>query len=536
MLMAYCRDGKSPYTVFFKGWFSWIQKIKQEGLPFRDLSNPAMLPFKVRIPQDTSSIWKALDMGGACKATNLFCHMCACQSYGDKCQLMLFKENHLRCRRFCQRKQRESGHKCFHWETDNFNEIIRKKQMIKVHLLHEEIRFFCTLRDVYKNKFSNVGELKLYYLSGSPKFSNTHVEEWEYVRENSIIKTSVTTANRHQDPKHIDYICPIASGNIRTSYSSLLDDELILRKMFTYVGYRLEQKQLLLRLSIRNGSEIINMRRAVDRWTPVGVGNKQVDVDDTVLCSLHLELRVNESKIGGLLNEGFLHRKTPGLVRKYTEDVEAVVNAGKLGRNTHQNHWHFPLNNAKNGINGEFSLKGDAGKKILAKMDKLIPIALTYHTQATQTKWLKMLDTYSNMKTYLNRRESFTDNMIYEFQEICDDYCTQWASLTSRDGITNYIHFIRAGHVSHYLFLYRSLYKYSQQGFEAMMAKIKSIYHKCTSRGGHGAAERSHILQVCHFLLRMMMWNSGHGDDYFHAKYGSIIDKVRTDDNNLFTI
>ena len=91
-----------------------------------------------------------------------------------------------------------------------------------------------------KDDFLNVGELKLYYLSGSPKFSDTHVEEWEYVRGNSIIKTSVTTANMHQDPKHIDFICPIASGNIRTSYSSVLDAELILRKNFKYVGYRLE--------------------------------------------------------------------------------------------------------------------------------------------------------------------------------------------------------------------------------------------------------------------------------------------------------
>ena len=147
-----------------------------------------------------------------------------------------------------------------------------------------------------------------------------------------------------------------------------------------------------------------------------------------------------------------------------------------------------------------------------------------------------MLNVYNKMKLYLNRREEFSDEMIFEFQEICDDYCSQWAALSSRDGQTNYIHFIKAGHVSHFFFLYRSLYKYSQQGFEAMMAKIKSIYHKCTSRGGNGSENRSHILQVCHFLLRMMMWNSGHGEAYFRAKYADSIDEMEADGLNLFEL
>ena len=58
-----------------------------------------------------------------------------------------------------------------------------------------------------------------------------------------------------------------------------------------------------------------------------------------------------------------------------------------------------------------------------------------------------------------------------------------------------------------------------------MMGKIKAIYHRCTSRGGSGSTEedRSHILQVAHFLLRMMMWHSGRGDAYFCQKYGNDI-------------
>ena len=115
--------------------------------------------------------------------------------------------------------------------------------------------------------------------------------------------------------------------------------------------------------------------------------------------------------------------------------------------------------------------------------------------------------------------------MIYSFQDKVDEYYEKWINLTGQNGMTNYIHFLGSGHVAYYLFKYRNVYRFSQQGFEAMMGKIKAIYHRCTSRGGNGSAKqtRSHILQVAHFVLCMMMWHSGVGDNYFRQKYGNKI-------------
>ena len=125
-------------------------------------------------------------------------------------------------------------------------------------------------------------------------------------------------------------------------------------------------------------------------------------------------------------------------------------------------------------------------------------------------------------------------DLIYNFQDLVDKYFNKWVKNAGRDGMTNYVHFLGAGHVSHYLFLYRNLYKYSQQGFESMMNKIKIIYAKATSRGGAGAKIRSHILQISHFMLRMMMWNSGRGDAYFRKKYGDeIVDDAVAEDGIL---
>ena len=133
---------------------------------------------------------------------------------------------------------------------------------------------------------------------------------------------------------------------------------------------------------------------------------------------------------------------------------------------------------------------------------------------------------YGDLLEFLNCGYDFTEDDIREFQKLADDYSEKWASLTGRDEQTNYEHFIRSSHVSHLFFLYGNLYKYSQQGFEAIMSKVKSFYQCCTSKGGHGAAVQSHILQICHFLIQMMLWNSGHGDCYFKKNTSAMMNRI----------
>ena len=173
------------------------------------------------------------------------------------------------------------------------------------------------------------------------------------------------------------------------------------------------------------------------------------------------------------------------------------------------------------GVSPEFSLKNEMGRSILEKSDDLIEICLKFHPKTYKTEWFNVLKEFHELILFVNKREHFSEEMILEFQKLADRYSTSWANLAGRDGQTNYEHFFRSGHFAYYLYLYGNLYKYSQQGFEAMMGKIKCIYEKATSRGGHGAKTRSHILQIVHFLIRNMLWRSGIGQEYFDQKYGN---------------
>ena len=196
--------------------------------------------------------------------------------------------------------------------------------------------------------------------------------------------------------------------------------------------------------------------------------------------------------------------------------MEDIVNEGKVVQSTHRNQWKFPINKVKDGVGTEFSLKGRADKDILAKADRIIPIALAYHTATFRDEWNTVLKKYQEVLQFLNQRTLFSESDIVKFQKLADEYSEMWARLTGRDGETNYEHFMRSGHLSRYFSLYGNLYKYSQQGCEAIISKIKYIYSTCTSRGGNGSEVRSHILQICHFLMRLMLWNSGHGNAYFN--------------------
>ena len=82
----------------------------------------------------------------------------------------------------------------------------------------------------------------------------------------------------------------------------------------------------------------------MDRWCHVGKNNKMIDVNDAVLCILHLELKCSQNKIDNLFNEGYVHRRQPAVIKEYTQKTEDVVNEGKIGKSTHQNWWNFSIN------------------------------------------------------------------------------------------------------------------------------------------------------------------------------------------------
>ena len=92
-----------------------------------------------------------------------------------------------------------------------------------------------------------------------------------------------------------------------------------------------------------------------------------------------LNQSLNETIIANIFNLGFANRWTPAICKEYYKAVENIVDEGKVGKNSHQNQWSFPINGTKNRASGQFLLKGQAGRKILAKMDRIIPLSFKFY-------------------------------------------------------------------------------------------------------------------------------------------------------------
>jgi hypothetical protein len=108
----------------------------------------------------------------------------------------------------------------------------------------------------------------------------------------------------------------------------------------------------------------------------------------------------------------------------------------------------------------------------------------------------------------------------------------QWVNLYGTVHMTNYIHIIGSGHLTYFAKKYGNLYRYSQQGWEAMNQLLKHYYFNNTNHGGsYGNGGKSddgtyscstvcgdHCRPLMRLCQRSLMWKLGIAEAYFVNK------------------
>ena len=82
--------------------------------------------------------------------------------------------------------------------------------------------------------------------------------------------------------------------------------------------------------------------------------------------------------------------------------------------------------------------------------------------------------------------------------------------------MTNYIHMLGAGHIRYYLQKWGNLNRFQNQGWEAYNAMITAFWHHRTRKGG-GKVNRSKIVPIAQWILRLMLWQTGEAQKYFQS-------------------
>jgi hypothetical protein len=99
---------------------------------------------------------------------------------------------------------------------------------------------------------------------------------------------------------------------------------------------------------------------------------------------------------------------------------------------------------------------------------------------------------------------------IATFQKHVDLFFQNWVKLHGVEGITNYILMMGTGHFAEYLYKWKNLYQYSQQGWEALNTLIKTFYFRRTNHGGSagnkGVSNKSKLIPIACWLQRWLMF------------------------------
>jgi len=290
------------------------------------------------------------------------------------------------------------------------------------------------------------------------------------VKKKSKFLKDPNIMDAESNPLHINYLIPPTEPMARFRFVSLLNEEIAIRDT------EIEDKIILIKETLKRELE----SKAI------------LLMEFCIPCILHMENRIGEKILKTLLNEYMIDLQK---MKKDEQDASLMalvdfINRNITGDEKVPGQWEIPLGEDKKTVD-EIAMSHSLSRLFVENMDCLVGELFSLESQCeSRNAWLTVLKEYRSFMELARSREEFSDDDIDAFQKQADTFFALWVDLNGYKGITNYIHMIGAGHLTIYLRIYRNLYHYSQQGWEALNQKIKLIFFFHTQRGGKYKGER----------------------------------------------
>ena len=206
--------------------------------------------------------------------------------------------------------------------------------------------------------------------------------------------------------------------------------------------------------------------------------------------------------------------------KEYFGEVEGKLNNGILSEEN--GNWVLPTEGDEL---KKISLSNVTARKFVNAIDQLFDIVFKFHEDDGLRRGVfqRCVDGYPKMMEKIRQRRDFTDEEIVSLQKDIDVWYADWVSVTGREGITNYVHMLGAGHLAYYLKKFRNLYRFSNQSWERLNKRVKKMYLQKTQRCGHGkyisaahmvVDQCPHTKPLAKWLQHVMMWNTGKGEEF----------------------
>jgi len=238
-----------------------------------------------------------------------------------------------------------------------------------------------------------------------------------------------------------------------------------------------------------------------------------------VSCILHLEMRVAEKMVEAILRRGLaLANNQTTFVREVELHVKTQILCGTNGA---EGIFHLPVDRGtgENGRKrlGTISFSKFRARRFMDNLDDLIDYCMPgddADSVLSRDRIKLAVADYSHAMVILGQKTNYTDNDINQFQEKIDSWFATWVYEFGSEALTNYTHLLSSGHIREEMEDLGNLYRYSQEGVEAMIGLMKNYFFRRTMRGGGRSKDNGDkMLPLAKWLQRRMFfllkWRTG---------------------------
>ncbi len=177
-------------------------------------------------------------------------------------------------------------------------------------------------------------------------------------------------------------------------------------------------------------------------------------IEFAIPCFLHVNNRTAEKILQQFLLCGLKSCKTNKdkncIIQKINNEIFGKSANNKIGQ------WQLPY--GKNAF-GDFNLLCPEAHEIIAKIKDVVTDCVANLPVDTQHNWLQYAILYWAAMDKLKSPRVFLYVNVCDFQNTVDEFGELDMEQTGRDGMTNYFHFLIAGHCSYFLEKYGNIYK-----------------------------------------------------------------------------
>jgi hypothetical protein len=420
---------------------------------------------------DLSAQWKGLCKGGAAKVHTLPCTGCATESES------FATPNASLCARWCSERSLDAGWMCFHKPMAT-PEHVNSMQAEVAELI---TAMHCDLEEI----------------QGGSMISGQDVE-----LDNPLQSSTRNATSIHFVP---------TNALEKQSFSRLLSDELMLRGL--RMSGSMDSRRETLREALLGEATVARLAKEIAHGE-VKEGAYFL-LMHTLPCVLHMENRNGIKLLTMVIIKGLSNAKKQLLycrvnaegtrVSRFVSDIERIINTSILGSEDDPCQWICPFDPKKKEV-APIIMDNVRTRRVVDAMDALVEFCVVDKERASL--WVTALNNYRIAMVLLRKKDNFTNMEIASYQNHADVFFQAWVELWQKKGITNYLHMIGSGHISDYLYRWSNLYRFSQQGWEAMNSLIKTFFFRRTSHGGgvRGKSKKSRLVPIARWLQRRIVF------------------------------